>query len=495
MQLQWNSLPCTYLRRSQAQVHNQEQTQEVRLPEGMPDMGRILCAWGQPVLRSKEWRNDSIAATGGIITWVLYLPEDGSQPRSMEAWIPFQAKWDRPEGGREGTIHLTCQLQDLEGRMLSGRKMMIRANVALQMHSLQSAQLEVPILQQESEDVQLLRKTYPLCLRKEAGEKPFLLQEQLQLTGAVPSKILGCEARCAVAEQSAVGNKLVVRGNCRVHLVYMDREDRVCGRWVNVPFSQFTDLDADYDKEARAMVSLAFTSLEPELLEGHVQIKCGMIAQYEICDRQLIQVAEDAYSPGRTLVPDLRLIPVDSVLDSGERTLELTGQLQEHPGQIVDLSLLLDQPTQYREGDQAYIELPGALQALYYDAEDQLRAECVPVNGRLQLPLADNAHMSLQLTDAQLPEQWMGRDLGCSCRLETITTAEQEIPMLWGMELGEAKQPDPQRPALVLRRAGQATLWELAKHYGSTVDAIRNANQLEANQEPEYAQMLLIPIH
>ena len=103
--------------------------------------------------------------------------------------------------------------------------------------------------------------------------------------------------------------------------------------------------------------------------------------------------------------------------------------------------------------------------------------------------------MSLQLTDAQLPEQWMGRDLGCSCRLETITTAEQEIPMLWGMELGEAKQPDPQRPALVLRRAGQATLWELAKHYGSTVDAIRNANQLEANQEPEYAQMLLIPIH
>jgi hypothetical protein len=43
-----------------------------------------------------------------------------------------------------------------------------------------------------------------------------------------------------------------------------------------------------------------------------------------------------------------------------------------------------------------------------------------------------------------------------------------------------------------LRRAGDEGLWAIAKDYGSTVQAIREANQL--TEEPENGQMLLIPI-
>jgi hypothetical protein len=64
--------------------------------------------------------------------------------------------------------------------------------------------------------------------------------------------------------------------------------------------------------------------------------------------------------------------------------------------------------------------------------------------------------------------------------------------MITAVELGQQKQPDPNRPSLILRRAGDQRLWDLAKDSGSTMDAIRRANGLKGDPLPD--QMLLIPV-
>lgn len=56
MEMQWKVTPCRYLHTALREVQNQEQTLELRLTEGMPDIGRVLCAWGQPQMREKQWR-------------------------------------------------------------------------------------------------------------------------------------------------------------------------------------------------------------------------------------------------------------------------------------------------------------------------------------------------------------------------------------------------------------------------------------------------------
>ena len=76
-----------------------EETQEVRLPESMPDIGRVIAAWGQPVLRGKQWRSGHIGLNGGVMVWVLYAPEDGSEPRRLESWIPFDARVEHSHEG------------------------------------------------------------------------------------------------------------------------------------------------------------------------------------------------------------------------------------------------------------------------------------------------------------------------------------------------------------------------------------------------------------
>ena len=64
--------------------------------------------------------------------------------------------------------------------------------------------------------------------------------------------------------------------------------------------------------------------------------------------------------------------------------------------------------------------------------------------------------------------------------------------MVTAVTLGEKKPMDPHRPSLILRRAGEDDLWNLAKKCGSTVEAIREANGLQEEAAPD--RLLLIPV-
>ncbi len=157
------------------EVQNSEQTQELKLSDAMPDIGQILCAWGQVILRSKEWRGDSIALSGGMMVWVLYAPEDGSPERSLDTWIPFQLRWELPAGTPEGDIRVQCCTRFVDARPVSARKMLIRAGVGAAVTALAPRTVEIFAPEREPEGVELLRRSTPLRERREEGVKTLLL--------------------------------------------------------------------------------------------------------------------------------------------------------------------------------------------------------------------------------------------------------------------------------------------------------------------------------
>ena len=53
LQFERQGIPC--LKTLKREIQSQEQTQEVRISDGMPDIGSIIGAWGQVILRGKEW--------------------------------------------------------------------------------------------------------------------------------------------------------------------------------------------------------------------------------------------------------------------------------------------------------------------------------------------------------------------------------------------------------------------------------------------------------
>ena len=72
MELQLKENPVAYLRTVIRETQTQEQTQELRIGDGMPDIGSIVGTWGQVIVRSKEWEPDMIRISGGTMVWAQY---------------------------------------------------------------------------------------------------------------------------------------------------------------------------------------------------------------------------------------------------------------------------------------------------------------------------------------------------------------------------------------------------------------------------------------
>lgn len=498
MELEFEKTAWECLRPVVSQVKNEEHTMEVRLPESMPDIGRVLACWGQVLLRGKEWRGNGMSISGGVMAWVLYQPEDGSDAQSVECWIPFQTRWDFPQTDRDGTIWASCGLRSIDARSLSARKLMVRAGVSLMGEALEPVRVDVYTPGQVPDDVQLLRQSYPVRLPREAGEKGFALEEEIVLPPAVGQveRMIRWELRPEIIDRKVMAGKVVFRGCAQGHMLFRDFDGEMKTWDFEVPFSQFEDLRHEYGPEAEVRIIPAVTGMELDVLApDRVQLKAGLVGQYVVTDRPVLEIVEDAYSNSRTVMPHLEELPLPAVLDDRMVTVRLDAKEETEGQRILDTAFYAAQPAAHREDGEVALEQSGAWQVLLQDRDGRLQGKMLNGNRDTVLDADENSRVTAFSCATGNPQaELMGGQVAVhgDVLLDAWTNAEHGIKMVTGLELGETLQQDPQRPSMILRRCGTARLWDLAKASRSTVDAIREINQLEG--EPEMGRMLLIPV-
>ena len=497
MEMQFDRIPVAYLKKLTDSVRAQEETLEVRLPEGMPDIGRVLGAWGQVVIRGKEWNSDDMALSCGVMAWVLYTPEDGEGVRSVEAWLPFSMKWDLPETRYDGKIMASCMLKSIDARSTSARKLMVRAVLCANVKAWQAEQAQLAVPGELPPDIRLLTSEYPMMLPKETGEKSFVLEEQISISnGPKPEKLLYYALQPEITDQKVMAGKVVFRGCGMLHLLYRGEDGNLYSWDYELPFSQYADLDGAYSQDAALSVIPSVTALDLSLdEEGQLQLKAGLLGQYLLSDRSMISVTEDAYSPNRKLELQFEQLALPAILDRLENQLQAECNTQTEARQVVDVTFYPACGQSVHTDNGVKTLLPGMFQMRYYDLSGDLRSATVPWEESWDIPGASGNGVDVQITTAGRPQASVGAGmvtLRADMTAETVVSAGQGISMLTGMEFADAEKPDPNRPSLILCRKGNRRLWDVAKETGSTVESILMANGLES--EPEESQVLLIPV-
>lgn len=497
MQLQFQKtlLPC--LRRGKGEVQSQEETQELRLTEDMPDIGSVLGAWGQVLLRGKEWRSGRMELSCGVMAWAMYLPEQGGAPQIAEAWIPFQFKWDLPDTEEDGTIRASCLLRGVEARSTSSRKLMLRATMEVLGEAWMPEEWEVSIPESVPEDVFLLKNTHLIWLPREAGEKPFALDEELTLPASAPGmeKLLRFSLQPELTDKKIMADKAVFRGTGLLHILYQSPEGALCSWDFELPFSQYAELEHSYGQDAESSVCLGVTALELDKgSEGRLHLKAGLTGQYLVCERTDLEVVEDAYSPGREVVVRKEILELPAVLEQKLTTVHVEQPLAGEVGRVVDVAFYPQQPSRDRSEDHPQLRLGGQFQALYHNKEGGL--QCASTKWEKACPLTAEGDCQLQMLvyPSGIPQAAMGGELLLKgdALLDVRSVCADPVSMVTAIDVNEVAEPDPNRPSLILRRSGNDTLWEIAKAAGSTVEAIREANRLQEEPGPE--QMLIVPV-
>lgn len=473
-----------------------EETQEIKLPESMPDIGRVIAAWGQVVLRGKIWRSTHVGLNGGVMVWVLYAPEDGTEPRRLESWLPFDSRVEHSHDGQDGAIRVECVLCSADARSISSRKLMLRCQIGLLVQTLVPRQAEVFTPGKLPEDIQLLNRTYPMILTRETGERPFLLDEQIPLPQgmAQPKKLIYYRMSPRVTEQKVLGSRAVFRGVGELHLLCQDEGEKLFSADLEVPFAQYLDLEEDYEDGAEVSNLLCLTSLEVEPDEaGGIRVKCGMVSQYIINAPTVIHCLEDAYSTIRELELVQQQLQLPAWLDEHVRQIEVGERLagDEVP---VDAIFFPDLPQMTRQPGGVEIRCGGCFQTLSEAPDGVWIGKVLRTSHSESLMTECDTILSSWLCGgASLRREGSGWETLQRMDLKIGSVCTKPLTMVTGIQSSGQRDPNPERPSVIVRaRKPEETLWDIAKYCGSTVSAIQRLNKLES--EPEENRLLLIPV-
>lgn len=498
MDLTFSETKLAYLRRLLCQVIHQEETAETIVPDSMPDVGRIIGCWGVPVLRGKEWRGGSLTASGGVPARLLYAPADDGPLQVMECYLPFTLRWELPQTDREGVMQVRCRLRSIDARMLNSRKLLVRANVAALGEAFLPEEESFYTLPDPPRGLEVQTARYPLTLPADCCEKTFLLDEELTLPTGNPEigRVVYYGLTPELSEGKVLGGKAVFKGTYRLHLVYLTPEGELTQWDQEVPFSQFADLNREFEDEPELTVDLLPTGVELEPMEDGrtVALKCSVLAQCLICATRSVEVVQDAYSLRCPVELQRQSVELESRLDRQQlqEPLRIPAEVQ---GSVADLCGLVDYPRIERRGEEICFETPVSCRVLYYDENGALQGREFRGEAESSLP-ADESSRCYGITAPAGRMQYSAAagEIQGMAALTVSCCAGQPIEAIQGITLGDPVPRSTQRPSVILRRAGgQESLWSLGKTYGSTVEAIRQANDLTADSAPAGA-MLLIPI-
>jgi len=483
----------------------QEETMEMIVPDACPDILSIIDTEGRITLARKEVLDGRVELSGIIRTAILYLPEGGGGIRRLDASIPFTCAAEGTEISRDCRIHVVPAVNSAETKILNPRKVLIRAEGMLEctVYRAQEQCVASGVSGQEDCCVQQRceeKDTYTITC---VASHPFGMTDGLELTASKPdaAELLKCRAIPRCSESKVIGNKLIIKGEVRLVLLYRGIDDALCTTEFDLPFSQIMEV-SNCTENSDCALSVVVTKLECTLDpvgEGRTfQLELELCAQAvlrEICHMTLLQ---DLYSTTRA-----------TTLTTAEHTLRVRGD-QGMKSQL--LQEVLETPQLIRSIDDVYFLPGGITQRAEEGHRVLLLAGTLNVLGRCE----DGSVVGLSRpirTECPL-EAGEQEHCECSCRLggdilalptaggievrlplEFCYTTYEEIQTaaIGRVEIAEEDALCENRPSVVLRMVSpQEGLWDLAKCYRTTEQAIIQANALDSGPLPA-GKLLLIP--
>lgn len=488
----WNcALCCTAV---------QEQTTELIVPDRLPDAQRVVDAAGTVLVRAEECSASNAGVSGSVAVSVVYVDEAGN-PYRLQGQVPFSLRRELADDASERVLQACCTLASVDARLLNSRKLLVRVNVCCEFRVFSRREELICDLPAPSENLQLLRREFPMQMPLAMGEKSFTLNEELILpAGKAPiGELLKSVCHARVLEQKCVGARLVFKGEIVVHTLYSDADGQLQGCDFTVPFSQFADLGSECD-EAQAHTQFALTSLE---LEPDGQLECrrlllsvGVLAQCRAQGERRVTLLEDAYCLDAELTPRFSQWSMCATLDepSFRETAIFAGDFGAQ--RIIDACVYVEEPQCRREGERLVAELPLNCNVVYLDLQGALCAATLRSAVVPEIALSENGACRVaRLSAGEIYSTVSAEEteLRCAVSVTLECFADQTLRALSGGEISEEPLPT-RRPAVLLRRTdGQEELWQIAKSCRSSVAAIRAANELTGELAPADT-MLLIPM-
>lgn len=483
----------------------QEETLETIVPDACPDILHIVDAGGQICLTGKDVHDGGASVTGIVNGWVLYRPEGEDLPVCrMEVKLPFTIRGEAAELLSQGRCTAQPFLRKVDARVLNPRKVLVRADIGVEMQLFQPRELALcsGINAREDAGIQQLTCEHSAYMTSAVQEKEFTIYDEIRLSAGPggPCEILSVCADASCTESKLIGSKLIFKGEAVLRVRYLVGGQLLCMR-CPLAFSQIIEIP-NAGEMADCCVLICVTSLNcvPSDDDGRtLNLTIDLLGQAVVRERYPLVLLQDAYSTVCDMVTEQETYPMCQLSDHcihPQNVRELL-ETEDMVKNIIDAGVTVCDVSQVRQGDHVSVGTELQISMLYLDEQDVPRSlsRVISVGGQLDLPPQGSCLLHCSCPGELYASPAAGGvEVRFNLEFHCLVTARRPIPVIRTARLEDMQPSAPvDHPSVVLRFAAPGeTLWDIAKAYRTTQDRIRQANQMDISDLPA-GRMLLIP--
>ncbi len=473
-----------------------EESSDAIVPDTYPDIQRICAAYGCAQLKDDAPQSGRLLISGAITVTVLYT-SDGGVLRRMTIPISFAHIEECSDISESSPVFVSCQVVSTSAQITNSRKLSVSAilSVRCTVFSQQELSLTSGVASSDTE-WELLSSTYTLTLPYAVQRQEFTIMDDLEQPDIRRFQDLFapcCDLR--MTECQILGEKAVLKGECILHLLGLTQEQEVDHLDCSLPFTQIFDAPSFTDHHPLG-VRFSLRHLDVERLdETQLSIGIGINILLTAFATHTVPAIEDIYHLTYPVHVDTQSLalssthPVNDLACEGTETIPAGMRIVS----VADARAALD--TILYEENRTVLRL---MVCVLYRSDDK---EYYTLSRAVHMPL----HLPDGITTAQVT--------GILCRASAAISGETSVVLslsgrcsllceetlhirdITALELDTTAQPEPLPVSLILRCVEpEERLWDIAKYYHTTVDAIRQANQISEENHRAASHMLLIPL-
>ncbi len=484
---------------------------DITLPDYCPDISRILKCQILPQITLRQILGDRLNVEGTTLVRILYVDEEGGCVRNCELSSAFSTSFNIKADTDSPLVFTSTHVDFVNCRAVTKRRVDIHGAFTVTARVLSRCREEI-LSGAEGCGIQVKQEPAEVSTLVGAAQHDFTISEVLELNTnkAMPESILRCDAHAVLTDYKAIANKLIAKGELLIKLLYCtDLETGALDVMeYSIPISQILDIDGLYD-DCECDVRFEVLSAEAKINQDGAD--SGQVFEIEaracVCAtahrQEQIQVITDAYSTDYDLDTEKKQISFDRIADLVQESFLCRGSVDIPQNGIVNIiDTWCDVVSATVTPSENRLDFSGRVNVCMLVINSEEKPEylerMLDYNYSKEYPYQTDGFLCMPdvavITSSYRLSGVDGIEVRVELKLNAPVYSTVKLYALSSMEPDESKPKNKDSmSALTIYYADPGeTVWDIARRYNTSVDAVSEENDLPA-ERIDKRMMLLIP--
>ena len=281
------------------------------VPDGKPDMQKVLQMDGKLDIEQMEVQQDRVIYKGKVEIVILYVPETNSKSIcTMKSTIPLEDFIIVEGVDKDHGVRLNYSIGHLHWNVLNERKLNVKTIIQLDVDATETQIAEVVIGCDSDQPLQTRKQNVYFSKKSNIKEEKMILKDDLAVPSGKPSigEILRTEVTISDKEIRRTDEEMFYSGNLNVATLYKVQNDSENIEMMHhqIPFSSAIEYIRKDDEEfydCDLDIAQQYVQVIPDL-DGEdriLEIEAVIKAEASTIDAIRAEIINDIYCPGKNI--------------------------------------------------------------------------------------------------------------------------------------------------------------------------------------------------